>query len=526
MITNSTLQKKLLRILASLVFWSFFAHASLHAQGLIFSTQSDDTLSYLPLYDGAKGGFVVGSKSLKPYCPTPYNQGNTKSCVTFSCGYGAFTVQKAVSKGWSRAEATQNAYSAAYIFKQLNSGNANIKFAAAFDFMSKNGICLDKTFSNKHISEKVMPSAEAINEAKKYILNPLPIPLCENLTKVKRILPAKSPEVIEAAAKVAVAEIQTRLAQGAAVMIGTVTETDFQSTSYHKQAFWSPKDAVSTPHAMLIVGYDDTAFEIMNSYGTEWGMGGFIKLKYTDLGKIFREAYILSPLSLGAKNMETGEGDETQIDPTKRESIGRFALRKYVGKTETNGDPFEKILISYNKERQLYEPQRFTATVGQGFQLLADDMPAGKYLYIFSLDPLSKTTVHWPPDARWADTNSLTATYYTPNFGKSRVSPIILSRTTLLTIPAPNQAMQCNNTGEEQLVVLVADQQIGDFQQRLERFKEKTGDAKTRLEAVFGDVLIPTNTQNYLDNTMKINRLVNEPKGWVMPMIIAVKVKL
>ena len=44
------------------------------------------------------------------------------------------------------------------------------------------------------------------------------------------------------------------------------------------------------PHNVVIIGFDDSkyggAFEIMNSYGTEWGNGGFFWISYADFMKV------------------------------------------------------------------------------------------------------------------------------------------------------------------------------------------------------------------------------------------------
>jgi hypothetical protein len=48
---------------------------------------------------------------------------------------------------------------------------------------------------------------------------------------------------------------------------------------------------------MCIIGYDDTkyggSFELMNSYGTEFGDNGFVWISYTDMKKYMQEAYLI-----------------------------------------------------------------------------------------------------------------------------------------------------------------------------------------------------------------------------------------
>jgi hypothetical protein len=53
-------------------------------------------------------------------------------------------------------------------------------------------------------------------------------------------------------------------------------------------------------HAMCVIGYDDRvqggAFEIMNSWGPEWGQNGIGFVRYADFKEFVREAYGIDPL--------------------------------------------------------------------------------------------------------------------------------------------------------------------------------------------------------------------------------------
>lgn len=505
MITNKNLKTNYNRIAFCIGLWTLSCSISLTAQGLILDPAAYDTTPQLPLYWGEKGAPNLPEKySLKAYCPTPYDQKKTNSCIAFACGYGAFTVIQAKKNGWSSAIATQNAYSAAYIFKEMDVAGGYTTIPAVFDFMANQGVCRATTFSNDHVSENIKPSATAKEEAKKYKTVPPPMP---KLNKTEL-------------------DIKGILAQGQPVILGANTEPDFR-TRYTNQDVWQPQ-TLGTPHAMLIIGYDNNnqTFDIMNSYGTGWGRGGFIKLKYTDLDKVIKTAYVLAPT--GIKGM--GENNDIKIvDATQRQEIGTFQLKNYIGTSKTTDGrdsfEFEKTAIHYNLERQLYVTNRQDWQIDEAFQFMASGIPQGKYLYVFSLNALNKLTVHWPPDARWAETDGRTAAYYAPNFGQTPVSSLILSPKTVLTIPAPDEALQIKNKGEDQLVVLISDKAMPNFRQRLDQFKTATGDVHKRLKTAFGDVLIPAHKIVYMKDDMTIDRYVYAADGWIVPMILAVSVK-
>ncbi len=512
--------------LACLVFLTTNCPIFLKAQGLVFATEAADTVPYLQLYNTSKGNNFWGGNQLKNRCPTPYNQGNTKSCVAFACGYGAYTIQRAVKNTWSNGAATDNAYSAAYIFNQTKKGGSGLMFTDVFDLMSKNGICLAVSFSNKYILEGKIPDEKIINAAKKNAISPNPQALGNKLKKIHSLIKLPKQEIINAAATEAVGEIKACIDQNQAVILGAATEADFV-TRYNKQSYWLPQNDLPIPHAMLIIGYDEStqSFELMNSYGINWGISGFIRLKYTDLWKVFREAYILPTSS--AKGMEADDR-VAPIDPELREDVGLFTLKNYEGMLKNavglDSPKFVKTAISYNEDRQLYETKPENWRKSTTFQLFVQNIPSGKYLYIFSLDPRDSLTVHLPPDARWAETDKRTSTAYAQSLEGKAVSAFILSDQIRLIIPAPDQFLQANYAGEEQLIALIADRPMNDFRQRLDRFKSAHGTANERLETVFGDVLIPRNRLLPSSNALMVSRFIYEPKGWVVPMVLSVKV--
>jgi hypothetical protein len=526
--------------LAVLLFVTISPANLLQAQGLRFSNDAADTLPYLPLYNNSKGG-DWGGNQIKIHCPTPYNQGKTKSCVAFSCGYGAYTIQRAVKYAWSNDVANQNAYSAAYLFNQTKQiSSSGLMFTDVFDLMVKNGICSATTFPNSHISAGTIPNNDIINAAKKNAisLNPLalesklinPLALGSKLRKIYSLVKLSKQEEINAAATEAVVEIKQCLAKNQAVILGAATEADF-ATLYINQPYWLPQSSLPIPHAMLIIGYDDTSqsFELMNSYGVKWGVGGYIRLKYSDLWRVFREAYIL-PQSSSAKGVEMDVVDLVApiTDPELTEDVGLFTLknvdRMLKNTVGVDSPKFVKTVIAYNEDRQLYETKPNSWRKTSAFKLFAENIPAGKYLYIFSLDPRDALTVHWPPDARWAETDTKTSKAYAESLAGKAVSAYILSDQIVLKIPSPNEFLQANYAGEEQLFILVADQPINDFRQRLDRFKLAHGAANKRLETVFSDILIPRNRLSPDSNALFVKRFVYEPKGWVVPMILSVKI--
>ncbi|HEX5112630.1 MAG TPA: hypothetical protein VFV79_07275, partial [Saprospiraceae bacterium] len=68
-----------------------------HAQGLLFDDALNDSQVRMPAYDNGnkteleslKGVYKV---DLRPFCPTPQDQGLISSCTGWASGYGALTI--------------------------------------------------------------------------------------------------------------------------------------------------------------------------------------------------------------------------------------------------------------------------------------------------------------------------------------------------------------------------------------------------------------------------------------------------
>jgi hypothetical protein len=98
--------------------------------------------------------------------------------------------------------------------------------------------------------------------------------------------------------------IKEHLAKDAPVVIGMMVGGSFMQDMIG-QKVWHPNNSDYSQmgfggHAMCVIGYDDRieggAFQIMNSWGAEWGTNGTAFVRYSDFRKFVKEAYGLDPL--------------------------------------------------------------------------------------------------------------------------------------------------------------------------------------------------------------------------------------
>lgn len=97
--------------------------------------------------------------------------------------------------------------------------------------------------------------------------------------------------------------VKSALSDGKPLTIGMNTPKSFAgeegSVNTLSSGLWLPKkdDELLGGHAMCLIGYSDSkfggAFEIMNSWGTDYGDGGFIWIKYSDFFKYVDEIILV-----------------------------------------------------------------------------------------------------------------------------------------------------------------------------------------------------------------------------------------
>lgn len=469
------------------------------ANGLIFDDASFQQIELLQSYDGKKYNAIPLMVSYRKQCPFPNDQGNIGSCVGEACS-AALTITKAIlHKTTERDKITRYSHSAAYIYNQIKVNDdcrKGARFLDALKLLAEQGCCLASTFPNSQESCSDQPREKDRAEAAQF--------------KIKEAAaifhPDDSPDV-------KITQTQKLLAAGSPVLIGMEIPTSFLDIQ-NGQKFWTPtpQETIEGGHAMVVVGFDrrQKAFELLNSYGTNWGDQGFIWIKEEHFGRLTKYGFIIvasenTPFAPRPNHVQVSGENPIELKGT---FVFQHLEEQGAGK---NGLHFKPVETYFNEENQIYGTVQETWKAQEAvFQLVAKNIPAGKSAYIFSIDAANKLELHWPP-YQGID-----------QFHKVKLSSIIPSEDAEIIIPGEDEGLLLAEKGEDNLCILYSNFSIGDLEARLKKVAASKGAFKDRVNAGFADLLVPQKNIRYSLDEMSFTCLSSDPKRYVVPIILKV----
>jgi len=204
--------------------------------------------------------FLPDSADLSDRFPKPGYQGQQGSCSAWATAYALRSYHQAKKRNWKPIGDAQ-AFSPSYVFNQLNSSGqcGGISIPAALDLMKSQGVVSLASFPYQEDSCVYQPSPDTKSIASSYRI--------------------KSWSAI--GHRSSLDDVKGQLANGNPVVFGMNISDSFQELRGDRVY-----DDTTSPriggHAMVLVGYNDhrEAFKVINSWGTEWGAGGFGWISY------------------------------------------------------------------------------------------------------------------------------------------------------------------------------------------------------------------------------------------------------
>lgn len=253
----------------------------------------DEALSHEPLADVRNKG-LPERVSLIDHAPTRRSQGSQGSCVGWATSYAARTILHARETGRDPDEVV---FSPAFVYNPIALAGCNGTYLKkALESLERNGDLPLGEFTYTDRSCDRTPTSAERDRARNY-----------RIKGFTRLTMDADDYRTNAEA------VKTHLAQGAPVVIGMFVGGTFE-TAMQGRKVWHPtqQDYADKEdwggHAMAVIGYDDVleggAFQIMNSWGDDWGEGGVGFVRYKDFDFFVREAFGLYPMGVARRAEE------------------------------------------------------------------------------------------------------------------------------------------------------------------------------------------------------------------------------
>jgi C1A family cysteine protease len=251
----------------------------------------DATEVYEPLASNSSKNSRPSRYSLRNFAPRRGSQGQQGSCVGWASAYAARTILEAAATG---KDPNRLIYSPSFLYNQIrvNDRCEGSILADALRKMKNDGLVYLADFPYDESSCSRNPSSSLKAQAQQH-----------RIRGYQRLTQSGDNYDVDLEA------VKQNIAQNGPVIIAMNVPSSFDRPG----KLWEPRsNERRNPsryggHAMCLIGYDDNyqggAFEIMNSWGANWGDGGCVWVRYEDFKQFCREAFgIYPPLKANPTN--------------------------------------------------------------------------------------------------------------------------------------------------------------------------------------------------------------------------------
>lgn len=323
--------------------------------------------------------------SLEKYCPDRLNQGQQGSCVAWASAYAARSIMQARETG---QDPNSIAFSPSFLYNQIGlEGCQGSYIVRAMESMKETGaVSLDQFPYNEE---------DCSTQPNRYLLQSAEQFRTKGFNRLSKGAENYETDMLA---------VKQNLAQGAPVVIGMMVGGSFMQGMLG-QKVWIPESSDYQMsgfggHAMCVIGYDDYleggAFQLMNSWGKQWGENGIAWVRYKDFKYFVKEAYGLYPM-----------GSSEKFDQTRLRAEVGFAL--YQDETDLNNLP-EIPLV--RKAENVYATKQPLQT-GTKFKLRVTNS-IECYTYIFGQETDGSSYVLFPYTAKHSPYCGITGTRLFP----------------------------------------------------------------------------------------------------------------
>ncbi|HRA12926.1 MAG TPA: C1 family peptidase, partial [Chitinophagaceae bacterium] len=316
---------------------------------------------YEGLADDAGKNPLPEAVSLLKYAPARENQGQQGSCVAWSCAYASQTILTAAATG---ADPNSIRFSPSYLYNQIKlEGCQGSYLQRAMEAMQRNGGVSLRQYPYNDQDCESEPSSSDIQAGRQNLIH--------GFTRI-----TNGDNINE----ISVRGIKEHLNKNAPVAIGMMVGESFMQ-GMKGQDLWTPQGMDESQmgmggHAMSVIGYDDRkyggAFQIMNSWGADWGNNGVAWVRYGDFKTYVREAYGIDPLP-------------------KRSNVANIPLECTIGLVNNDGGKNIPLRVSANNVFQTTSP----IAKGTRFKMSIENATEC-YIYVFGMEVDNSSYVLFP----------------------------------------------------------------------------------------------------------------------------------
>lgn len=316
---------------------------------------------------------VPRKASLRPFCPTPRNQAPYNTCVGWATAYSAFSVIAAINPrgGLQNADDIKvNAFSPSYVYNQIRETEdcmAPAYVHQALDSLTRQGCARMDDFPFD-CEAAIDPAAR--KQAQSYS------GLVEGY---KTLVPYPDLGITQNGL------IKKSISEGNPVIVVMKCYDSFMKLG--PDGLWNgTEDRYYGYHALTVIGYDEDvnggSFEVMNSWGTAWGNGGFAWIRFGDFERVCAGAYEMIKMLPSQKT-----------DPANPAAPSAFNLA-LAGKMRLVREGGEDIQAGYTKQGHLYRTRQGYRS-GTRFRILVEsNEPA--FVYVIGTDATGKVFKLFP----------------------------------------------------------------------------------------------------------------------------------
>lgn len=401
--------------------------------------------------------YLPPAHTLRPWCPIPGSQGDYGTCPSWSTAYYARTICEARNNGWTdKNKITNEAFSPTFVFALVKKPS---------DYNCADGA--NTANALEIISQKGVPKLRDLPYS---CLNSIPMQYYSLASQYRTERPTSLFDRSVADYNTRIRNVKKALSEDNPVLISFQCYDSFQMVS---SDVWNG-DVSGEPggHSMCVVSYDDNkyggAFEVINSWGTDWANGGYCWIRYNDFCNYTNYAmqmnvrknqplvYSNRPNSLsGTLRLQLSTGEEM------RGTLGTNGVYKISGEY-ISGTRY-RIYISNNE-------------------------PA--YVYVIGSDLQNNVSKVFPPN--------------------DRISPALTYKSNNIAIPDEKWFVQMDNTvGKDYVCVLYSSEEL-DINTIISKIRSGYGSFPEKVSAALSGKIVPASDVRFSQNSISFSASTNK----------------